>query len=687
MKLKVYNFLVNRHGGIRSRYHKIHDNGGSGWRLFSYIYLIFLNFCYYFLFCHFLGKEEIAVYEEKRLSVSPESGERSGQKMSVEDFADHLSQYDVISFDIFDTMIFRPFSDPTDLFYFLDLRLGMPDMKRLRTEQEALARRKCFLQRGHSEVTFAEIWECMERETGVSAAQGMEAEQELEMTFCYANPFIYLVFEELRARGKKIIGISDMYLPEAFLRGLLKHNGYEGLDALYVSCEYGRSKGEGTLYEFVREQFPPRTKLIHVGDNEHNDVKMAQRNGFATLHYPNVNRMALSYRAYDLSPLIGGAYRGIVDNHLYQGGRSYSVEYEYGFVYGGLFVMGYCHFIHEYCVSHGIEKLLFLSRDGDILKQVYDGMYPEDRTSYVYWSRTAATKLMAEFNSYDYFRRYLYHKVNQGLSIQTVLAAMELEFLLEKLSADANVEDGSEQAVLRPDEELTDRNVELLKSFIQAHYSEVCALYREQQEAARAYYERELEGIKRAAAIDIGWAGSGALSLSYLVERVWRMPCQICGIVAGTNTVHNVEPDAAESHLQAGKLTAYLFSQSHNRDVMKRHDPGKDYNVYWELLLSSPERQFLGFGFEEGLETDIYSDNGKKVRLRFGKEDANQEGIRDIQKGIRDFVTDYRRHFLNEPFMFAISGRDACAPMLLASGHHERYLREIAKRFALDKGL
>ena len=695
MRMRIYNFLVNRHAGIRSRYHKVHDGGEWGRKIVSYLYLLWLNFGYYVLFCRFLDKEEaVAAYEEKRLPILPESEQ---QKLAVRDYVDRLSQYDVVSFDIFDTLLFRPFSEPADLFYFLGERLGLADIRRIRMEQEQRARLECDKEQGHYEATFAKIWAVMERKTGIPAVQGMRLEEELEEEFCYANPFMKEVFEELRERGKQIICISDMYLPRAFLEKLLEKNGYAGIHKLYVSCEYGKSKADGGLYRLVREEFPLKT-MVHCGDNVHSDVKMAKKCGLASLPYPNVNRMALSYRPYDISPMVGGAYRGIVNHHLYQGGRSYTLEYEYGFIYGGLFVLGYCRFIHEYCAGHGVEKLLFLSRDGDILKQVYDEMYPEERTAYVYWSRLAATKLMAAFDSYDYFRRYLYHKVNQGISVHRILEAMELSFLSEFLPYRISGETGR-QMVIRPEDELTDRNVEALERFIRDHYATVCFLYQEQQEAAKAYYERELRGIHRAAAVDIGWAGSGAMSLSYLAERVWKLPCEITGIIAGTNTIHNSESDAAEPFLQKGKLVSYLYSQSHNRDLLKKHDPNKDYNIFWELLLASPAPQFTGFykGCPENSGGEKRDRDGHcfeseyikelDITLMFGKYDKNQEGIREIRRGILDFVKEYRSHFKSVPYMFCISGRDAYAPMLAAAGHKERYLRAIKKKFAPESNV
>lgn len=38
--------------------------------------------------------------------------------------------------------------------------------------------------------------------------------------------------------------------------------------------------------------------------------------------------------------------------------------------------------------------------------------------------------------------------------------------------------------------------------------------YAQQDEAARKYYRRILDGARLAAAVDVGWAGSGALGIA-----------------------------------------------------------------------------------------------------------------------------------------------------------------------------
>lgn len=664
MRLKLYNLFVNKHPGIKSRYHKIHDNATGMKKLASWFYLLWLNFAYYILFCKFLGKiPNMEIFEEKNLHTdNPESH----YSPKLEDYIEKLSHYDTISFDIFDTLIFRPFAEPADLFYFIGEKLGFMDFRRIRMETEGEARWQKYKEAESFEVTLQEIWELLEKKTGIPAEKGMQIEQELELAFCYANPFMQEVYNRMLQLEKHIVIISDMYLSEQFLRTLLEKNGYTGFEKIYISCEYNKNKGSGELFQFVKNERRLHNKeAIHVGDNEHSDIKRAKKNGFAPCYYPNVNKKCLLYRPYDMSPIVGGAYRGLVNTHLNCGVFKHSMEYEYGYIYGGFFVVGYCNFIHEYCKKNKIDKILFLSRDGDILRQVYEKLFPNENTEYVFWSRKAATKLMASSDRYDYFRRFLDHKVNQNIFLQKIFQSMELEHLLQKLpeKLDRNTV-------------LTSENVKEVKQFLLKYWDEVLLSYEKEHFAAKNYYAQILAGCQKAAAVDIGWAGSGAIALNHLVKNVWELNCEVIGILAGTNTVHNVEQDASETFLQTGQLVSYLYSLSHNRDLAKKHDLNKDYNVFWELLLSSPQPQFVGFDWKD-----------ENVVYRFGKRDANQKGILEVQQGILQFAEEYQTHFGAYDFMFQISGRDAYAPMLIASSNHERYLQVMKEKFDLIIGV
>lgn len=668
MKSKIYAFLVNRHIGIQTRYHAVHDNAAGIGKIWSWVYLLLLNFAYYVLFMRFLGKaKDITIYEEKSLPTKQSESEQFVAKhMTVEEYIQKAAEYDVVSFDIFDTLILRPFTEPADLFYFVGNDLGFMDFKNVRIQAEYEARMQCYKKNDHMEIDIKDIWKQLSEMTGIPAKKGMELEMQYEYSFCYANPFMQKVYQGLQKLGKKIIITSDMYLSSEFLEKMLRKNGYDGYERIFISNDYKASKAKGDLYDVVKKAIAGK-RLIHIGDNLHSDIAMAKKHKVDNLHYQNVNQYSLMYRPYDMSAIIGSAYRGIINNYLYNGLGRYSKSYEFGFIYGGLFVLGYCNYIHQYCKTHQIDKILFLSRDGDILMQAYKKMFPEDAFEYVYWSRRAATQLMAENNRYDYFRRFLYHKVNCDKTISAVLKAMDLEALCEKLP------EGIKSA-----DELTDKNVKKLKRFIEENWDFVKEAYSGKNKAAELYYRNALKDCKSACAVDIGWAGSGAVSLGYLVQNVWNIPCQVIGMIAGTNTLYNAEPNASETFLQTGKLVAYMYSQSHNRDLLKKHDPNKGYNIFWEILLSSPTRQFRGFQWNEVAE---------EVEFEFGDYDKNTDGIREIQTGILDFVSEYKEHFERVPFMYEVSGRDAYAPILVAASKDEKYLKAITKEFEIEIGV
>ncbi|MBO4608993.1 MAG: HAD-IA family hydrolase [Lachnospiraceae bacterium] len=672
MRLTIYNALVNRIPGIRYRYHRFHDGSTGIKTIISWLYLLWLNFAYYCLFCRFLGKIPNAeYYETKKVPVNASESELAIREFGydVNSLVEKLSAYSVISFDIFGTLIFRPFSDPTDMFFILGERFGILGFKNKRILAEHRAREKKYKKDKHYEVTLREIWDELSAITSINPEEGMEIETEAELSLCYPNPFMLKVWNGLKAKGKKLIIVSDMYLPEKTIKQLLEKNGFEGAEKFYVSNEYNINKYEGRIYKKVLDDLGGKEKLIHVGDDQRSDVLMAEKAGIDVVHYPQTGRYDLLYRPHDMSSIIGSAYRGIVNNHIYNCLERYSMEYEYGFIYGGLFVLGYCRFIHEQYVKENLDKLLFLSRDGDILKQVYDFLFPEDRTEYALWSRKASAKLMAAYDTEDYLRRFVTHRIGENISIGEALDSMELASLKGELSGWRSAD---EEATLKAGDKLNIKTAVVLKEFLLQRKEKIVRAYGEQSASAEKYYSEMLDGCKKAAAVDIGWAGSGAVSLSYLVERVWNIPCTVSGIIAGTNTSHNAEPDASESFLQSGKLKSYMFSQSHNRDLLKKHDPGKGYNIFWELLLSSPQAKFSGF----------YSDGS-----HFEDSDIDLVKAEEIQKGILDFVKEYTEKFAKTPYLLDISGRDAYAPVMAASGNGEKYLNSIKNLFSLDEGI
>ena len=652
LRMSIYGTLVNRVPEIREKYHMVRDTQTASWqRPIAWLYLASLNAGW------LLGKRQARqtggrdLQTAKLLSAAaPESV--SSVRETPERLARRLMEYDVISFDVFDTLLFRPFSRPEDLFYIVGQKLDYLDFRRIRMEAEAREREEHRRRSGSGEISLSDIYQRLEREAGIPAGEGMRTEEETERALCFANPYLLEVFRILRQKGKRLIALSDMYLPEKTVRSMLEKCGFSGMEDCFVSCEYGCSKSDGGLYERVKKKLGAGN-CIHIGDNRISDGENAGKAGWDSLLYQNVNTAGLSFRASEMSAVAGSVYRGLANAHLRNGLKARSRDYECGFLYGGILALGYCQFIHEYTKTHGIERILFLARDGDILSRVYRLLYPEEagKVRYVLWSRLAAVKLSARYYKYDYFRRFLFHKVNQGFPLEQIFQAMELSDMLDGLTRQEN--SGRQDTALKKTELLTDGNVRRVQEYLLDHWEEVLAHYDSQLETGKRYYEQALSGAKKAAVVDIGWAGSGAMALDVLFRRVWRFDCQVTGILAGTNTCHNAEPDMSEAQLASGKLVSYVFSQAHNRDLWERHDPARGDNVAMEKLFSSPFPGFRGFSGPDWEERSIRPDTDSRARQ-----------AAQIQEGILDFCRLYLESGV-EKYLPRISGRDAAAPARL----------------------
>ena len=659
MKDRLYRAVVNRIPGIRFRYLSFREQGAG--RLAGLFFLLWLHIRYYLLFDPSLRDTEHTAPYEYRPLYAKRSESSLSHGLCPQEYVQNLMKYDLISFDIFDTLIVRPFSDPTDLFFLMGMELEYPDFRRLRIQAEKQARKLREQSDRSTEVTLEEIWKVLEKETGIPAKNGILVEKKWEMACCHANPFFQEVFHLLKKSGKRMIAVSDMYLPGDFLTTLLKQCGYEGLEHLFVSCDMNASKHEGSLYQKIRKRYGTDCSILHIGDNPYSDQKQALANGFSVLPYQNYNTMGNPYRARDMSSITGSIYRGIVNAQLHCGLSCFSREYEYGFVYGGLFVTGFCKFLHEYARRSNIDKLLFLSRDGDVLLKAYRKRYPEQikQIAYAHWSRLVAVKLTAQFYPNEYFTRFLTHKESAGYSIRQILQSMELEDMETELC---------HQTGFSPYEEFTHKNAIKIKHYFEKHWDLVLAHYEEQRKAGGQYYRNLLKGCRRAAAVDIGWAGSGAIMLSLAARRLWDIPCKITGVLAGTNSALASQPDVPEPFLIDGQLVSYLYSAGENRDLWKFHDPGKNHNLFWELLLGSPQGGLKGFSL----------DCSGSCVLQFRRAPNNGDKIREIHRGILDFVEQWGKIEQQLGMDIPISGRDAYAPMLLALNRkNKKYLHDL----------
>src|SRR5208283_710151 len=313
----------------------------------------------------------------------------------------------IASFDVFDTVLIRGVTDPTNLFLLvgrrlprLGLAISPAAFRACRVAAERRCRENCL----EEEVTFKEIYRELAFALGWDPEMCRAVEQlelELESETITPNPKAQCMIEAARSFGKRVVFVSDMYLPAGFIRGQLERFGLtrDG-DQCYVSSAHKATKSSGRLFEMVlkEEHVQPRA-MTHVGDQAHSDDAVPRRMGIATRPYrdarPNRYEAVMESFAIEtdgLSGVFAGAARVARLCGRSEPERD-AVLWEAGTGVVGPIVSAYVLWILEQARKAGLERLYFLSRDGYILHRVAQRLAPAVGASidlrYIYASRQA----------------------------------------------------------------------------------------------------------------------------------------------------------------------------------------------------------------------------------------------------------------------------------------------------------
>lgn len=295
-----------------------------------------------------------------------------------------IEEYEYVSFDVFDTLLLRPYVKPTDLFRHMEINENLPGFSDARISAERRARTKeC------PEVTLAEIYEGMEPEFSVM----MEKELEYEAQVLQPNPEMKRVFDLALNKGKVVVLLSDMYLPSGFIADVLSKRGFSGYSKLYVSSDNGKSKCFGDMFRQVLEDLEiSPSELLHIGDDERSDGKTPSAMGINTARYEKVIeryfkehkrewRFYLKKRELGRSLIVGvDALNWISHN------KNSNYWHNLGYRYGGPVLTAFASFINDN-VNDKEGTILFIARDGCGPRRVYNILYGDVENRYVYAAR------------------------------------------------------------------------------------------------------------------------------------------------------------------------------------------------------------------------------------------------------------------------------------------------------------
>ena len=550
-----------------------------------------------------------------------------------------LSKYDIISFDVFDTLIFRPFSKPTDVYTVLELKNKIMNFSKLRIKAEEMARKNTC--KPNYEIDIYDIYEEVSKRCCLRK-DAYKQELELEKQVCYANPYMLEVFNLLKKKKKKIIIISDMYLPSGFIKELLEKNGYSGFDKVYVSCEYGYGKASGKLFEIAEQDYSKYKKFVHIGDSEDADIKGAQKAGVEAYHYEQCNKFGNPRRPYAVLSPVSAMYNGVVNNYLHNGTNNDSARECFGFLYGGPIVAGYCEWINEFTKNNNLEKICFIARDMDIFYKTYNKHYRMFDNEYVSTSRISLQEcLWADFTD-EVIRNTIAPRTDKGYTIAQVFAELNISFLL-RYCVDYKLNEKTF---------LLNSNLETLSDLIREHKEEIAEHFKENEEAAKQYFKEKIDKAKRVCFADLGWQGSIIGYLRFLLVEKWNLCDEVKGVLFGTT-----KGDVSINLISRGDMSAYAYSHIKNRDLVKQ-----DWNLEFlqililESLFTSTENSLIEYN---------WNSKTKKTEFLTAGNNPNKKTISEFHTGMMRFIDEFEKHRSKLRDVLPMSAVDAFEPLNL----------------------
>lgn len=360
-------------------------------------------------------------------------------------------EYKLYSFDIFDTLITRKVATPKGIFVLMkDIINQSPQFADLpndvktnffnyRTNSEFYLRQINNQWNDGKDISLDMIYNHIQHTYFLTNEQ-TQAIKELEIQLELDNIIpIKENIEKLKVlleKGKRVVLISDMYLPEYIIKEmLLKCDPVLCQVKLYLSSTLGFMKTKQALFHYVKEQENVEFReWTHIGDNKFADFFCARKLGIKAVLYPYVK-----FKEYEKSLLVANSQNSFVQISL---GCAKNIRLnkfpndekaQLGASLAGPILFPYIYWLLDQAQKRGIERLYFIARDGYILKLIADLIIKENnlpiKTKYIYGSRKAWRISALNLDDDELYRQFIQFTMYEPKKIPQAFGLTKEEFL------------------------------------------------------------------------------------------------------------------------------------------------------------------------------------------------------------------------------------------------------------------
>lgn len=399
-----------------------------------------------------------------------------------------ILESEVISFDMFDTLVERLLYKPSDLFDIVERKFDIVFNYHSNFKQKRIKSETQISNKNNEITTLDEIYLNLESFNDDEKRWLKQLELDLEKRLIKVKNEGKYIYDYAKAVGKYCVLTSDMYLPVEVIKNILNDLGYY-FDEYFVSGHEKLSKSNGNMYSMLLDKYKGK-KIVHIGDNYNHDILNAKKHKIKTIFLKPNKKYP---KTYTLEESLINSYRNY--NH-------FESELEnFGYKYFGPFMFGFSKFINK----NSIGDVLFLSRDGYFMKKVYNSLYENNESKYFYCSRKSLLlpSLWIDPTFYSLRDRF---KWFGKVSWKEFLYRLNLKIELPNID---------QNKVYSEDEFFCGSNEQIYNKYLK---DEIIKYSKEQYDLIEEYLN-SVSNTKNVTIVDIGWFGTMQKNLASVFEE------------------------------------------------------------------------------------------------------------------------------------------------------------------------
>lgn len=526
-----------------------------------------------------------------------------------------IDKANVISFDVFDTLLFRKVNTPETIFDLIGNHFDIYGFRKLRIDEQNRASRIAYQKIKAPHADMNEIYDALSEHSEIDVDwQEVKAfEIQAEKDALTANREMLEIFRYAKNQNKRVVATSDMYLLAATLGEILESCGYNGFDHIYCSADEHKAKFSKDLFECVAEkENTAYENILHIGDSQSADVDIPSSFGIKTFRY-HCDADMEKVKDTACTDIDNGMYKILFD-------KNKGFWYNLGIEAGGPLYMGLYNWLSKKYPDKG-QKIYFLSRDGYNLCKLFRDM-GYTNVQYIYTSRRAL--LLAGIDEINDEAIAELPPYTMGQSVGDILDYLCIP--RDKITQLSKAGFESMDDIIRSvDDKAAFKKLYELEKEI---FLERCA--KERRNAEKYFREVGLADEKEAVVFDCGWSGSSQVLLDRFLSCIGS-ECKTFFCYFG---IRNTEKSRKQLHKKHYDTYAFDFYNNHSLQ-----SGVNEAVVLYELFFSAPHESVY-----------YYGDNGVVFENGEGDKEKSDilEGIIDYVKAAADFVSKYNIEYAPE---------------------------------------